>query len=124
MSQLKFEAHELPQLAHTMLMRLHGGTDAESAPTFARVLDGLIHTGIKRFILDLQGLQFVDSTGLGVLVRLADQLAASGGGVVLLNIHPAVKMVFDMLGLFSFFTVLPNQDAAEEHFKKQLDPAG
>jgi anti-anti-sigma factor len=53
------------------LFRLTGLLDAFSEPTFTKVIGGKIEEGPKNIILDLSQIDFVDSSGLGALVRLA-----------------------------------------------------
>ncbi|MDB9307968.1 STAS domain-containing protein [Aphanizomenon sp. CS-733/32] len=53
------------------LFRLTGLLDAFSEPTFTKVIGTKIEEGPKNIILDLSKIDFVDSSGLGALVRLA-----------------------------------------------------
>jgi anti-anti-sigma factor len=53
------------------LFRLTGLLDAFSEPTFIKVIGSKIEEGPKNIILDLSQIDFVDSSGLGALVRLA-----------------------------------------------------
>ncbi|MBJ7296153.1 MAG: STAS domain-containing protein [Dolichospermum sp. OL03] len=53
------------------LFRLTGLLDAFSEPTFIKVIGSKIEDGPKNIILDLSQIDFVDSSGLGALVRLA-----------------------------------------------------
>jgi len=64
----------------------------------------------------MQGIRYVNSTGLGSLVRLADQLESGGGGFALVKIHPKVKVVFNMLGLNAFFKIFGSKEEALSFF--------
>lgn len=55
--------------------------------------------GLRRFTLDLSGLTFIDSLGLGVVVRLATELEARGIDMRILPGPPPVQRVFDSVGL-------------------------
>ena len=113
MAELTFDVNVLDHIQHAVLVRMQGAIDASTVVNFQSTLENLQLNGTKRFILDMEGL---NSTGLGSLVRLADQLESDGGGFALVKIHPKVKVVFDMLGLNAFFKIFPNQEAAESHF--------
>ena len=54
----------------TMLVRLHGEFDVSCVERFEDELDGALERETEVLILDLRGLQFVDSTGLRMLVTL------------------------------------------------------
>lgn len=116
MAELTFDVRELGHIPAAVLVSMAGAIDASTVVNFQSTLENLQLKGVKRFILDMEGIKYVNSTGLGSLVRLADQLESDGGGFALVKIHPKVKVVFDMLGLNAFFKIFPNQDAAEKHF--------
>lgn len=118
MAELTFDVRELNHIPHAVLVSMAGAIDASTVVNFQSTLENLQLKGVKRFILDMEGIKYVNSTGLGSLVRLADQLESDGGGFALVKIHPKVKVVFDMLGLNAFFKIFPSQDAAEGHFRE------
>ncbi|MGE0431332.1 MAG: STAS domain-containing protein [Planctomycetota bacterium] len=120
MAELTFDIQELESLPSTALVTLAGAIDVSTVVNFQTTLDSLQLKGIKRFILDVHGVQYVNSTGLGSLVRMADKMNGDGGSFVMIRILPKVRMVFDMLGLASFFKILPDQRAAEEHLRSIL----
>lgn len=68
------------------------------------------------------GIKYVNSTGLGTLVNVADALENRGGGIALVKIHPKVKVVFDMLGLNAFFKIFSNEKEALGFFQKTAKP--
>ncbi|MGE0434978.1 MAG: anti-sigma factor antagonist [Planctomycetota bacterium] len=122
MAELTFDVKELGNIPNAVLVSMAGAIDASTVVNFQSTLENLQLKGVKRFILDMEGIKYVNSTGLGSLVRLADQLESDGGGFALVKIHPKVKVVFDMLGLNAFFKIFPNQNAAEEHFSAGVQP--
>ena len=65
--------------------------------------------GFMRLVLDMTNVGFINSTGLGFLVDIADQVTAESGSVSLVGVQPKVEMVLDMLGMKAFF----------QHFEKQ-----
>src|SRR5688572_15970078 len=52
--------------------------DAAAAPELRKQLEGGPHEGHERVMLDLSAVEFIDSTGLGVLVSLLKQMASGG----------------------------------------------
>lgn len=100
------------------LVQIDGAIDAKTVVLFQEQLDQLQQNGYTRFILDMEGIKYVNSTGLGTLVNVADALETRGGGIALIKIHPKVKVVFDMLGLNAFFKIFSNEDEAIQYFHK------
>ena len=108
MAELTFEIEDVPSLESTAFVKVSGAIDTKTVVGFQDRLDDLQKDGHLRFILDMEGIKYVNSTGLGALVNVADNLENAGGGMVLIKIHPKVKVVFDMLGLNAFFKIFKN----------------
>ena len=73
----------------------------------------LLPGGVTRALIDLGGVTFIDSTGIGLLVRFATRLRARGGGVVLVTGDNAVRKLLrdnQLEHLFEFRT--PDEEPA------------
>jgi anti-anti-sigma factor len=57
----------------------------------------------KPLELDLSGVTFIDSTGLGALVRLREEARAGGSDVVLAQVPRQVARILDITGLSEIF---------------------
>jgi len=88
-----------------MTVALRGEVDLASAPQFRRELHDLIDKGNMRVVLDLSRLEFMDSTGLGVLIGCLKRLKEGDGQLVLEHVRPAVSRVFEVTGLDRIFTI-------------------
>ncbi|MHC4601247.1 MAG: anti-sigma factor antagonist [Planctomycetota bacterium] len=111
MADLTLKTEDIKELEDTRKVGLAGAIDASTVIKFQAELDRLKEEGVRRFLLDMEGIRYVNSTGLGSLVKLADGLEREGGVIALMRIHPKVRVVFDMLGLNAFFKIFDN-DAA------------
>jgi stage II sporulation protein AA (anti-sigma F factor antagonist) len=74
-------------------------------PALEAVLD---EPGLERLDVDLSGLTFIDSTGMGVLLRLQEAAARRELGLTLVPAPPQVQRVFETAGLLD---ALPFADA-------------
>lgn len=119
MADLQFHVSDLKHIPGCVLVKMAGAIDASTVLTFQQTLENLRQNGVTRFLLDMEGIKYVNSTGLGSLVRLADQMETEGGGFALVKIHPKVKVVFDMLGLNAFFKILGSLEEAEAYLRSQ-----
>jgi anti-sigma B factor antagonist len=84
-------------------MQLVGDLDLEGAPELTAELKALI--GPRPVVLDLSGVEFMDSSGLGVLVGAHKEAAALGGALVLAAPGPRVQKIFKITKLHKVFTV-------------------
>jgi anti-sigma B factor antagonist len=88
-----------------MVIGLRGEVDLASAPQFRRSLHDLVDQGHTRLAMDLSDLQFMDSTGLGVLIGCLKRLREHDGTLVLTGMRPPVARVFEVTGLDRIFTI-------------------
>lgn len=68
--------------------------------------------GARHFVLDLQNATYLDSAGLGVLVRLLQQLAENEGRIALANVNPYVASLFRITRLDRAFPICRDTMAA------------
>ncbi len=68
-------------------------------------------------LLDLQRVRFIDSTGMGLLVRLQRQARIAGRKLILLSPSPAVKSALRLMKLQNFFTIAKDQACAQKMVK-------
>ena len=76
-----------------------GELDMSTAPELSRSLAGVLDQHPQRLTLELGGLQFIDSTGLTLLVRTSKQLKAHEGALELAHPTPPVRRVLEIVGL-------------------------
>ncbi len=67
-----------------------GRLDAAQAPTAQSFLDGTTGT----VTLDCNGLEYISSAGLGVLLKTQKRLMASGGKLRLIGVKPQLRDIF------------------------------
>lgn len=86
---------------------VRGEVDVYTSPELKQAFESLLHgdAGAQTVVIDVSGLDFIDSTGLGVLVGALKRSRASGGDVVLTTPPPSIMKVFEITGLNSLFTI-------------------
>src|SRR5437764_14099584 len=62
---------------------LSGELDLAEAPVLRKTLDRVLRPGTSLIVIDAHALQFIDSTGIGVLVAAHNHLEATGGLLVI-----------------------------------------
>ena len=77
---------------------VQGEVDVYTAPTLDAELVGLIDAGREQFVVDLSGVDFIDSTGLSVLVKALTTLGGRGGISVVVTSERVAK-VFRLTGM-------------------------
>jgi anti-sigma B factor antagonist len=82
-----------------------GEIDVAAAPGFREQLVDLIEAGSSELVVDLDDVDFIDSTGLGVLVGAVRRARAADGDVRLVCTNTRLLKVFDVTGLDEVFTI-------------------
>jgi len=114
---LTIQVQEVKGLPGTALVILNGSIDAKTVITFQTHLNSVKERGVERFIMDMEMVKYVNSTGLGYLINLSDSVTPDKGGISLVKVQPKVKVVFDMLGLNAFFRIFSTRDEALKHLQ-------
>lgn len=89
-----------------------GRIDTATSSEFDRHLGSVIDRGDTRLIIDLNGLEYISSTGLSAFLTAAKKIRAAGGRMALAGMNSRIRLVFEMSGFLRLFPVFPNVDAA------------
>ncbi|QGP94051.1 STAS domain protein [Neomoorella glycerini] len=90
-------------------VRVKGEVDLESADALRRELEAsLDHARPEVLLLDLEGVTFMDSSGLGVILGRYRRLKKQGGRVVICRPQPQVRRLLEISGLSKIMTIHPD----------------
>lgn len=81
---------------------VRGEIDAHTAP---QVADALAAADRPELSIEMSGVDFVDSSGLRVLVEAHQRVEAGGGRLRLIDVSPAVKRLLDISGVGEYLYV-------------------
>jgi anti-sigma B factor antagonist len=87
------------------VLALSGELDMVSAPDLAQTLDEVLAQPHVRVMLDLNGLSFVDSAGVSVLIKAKQAAAVNGRTLVLRRPTEQLERVFALVGLANWLAV-------------------
>ncbi len=93
------------------LVLLRGELDVHSAPELVERLADVLAGGAARLYVDVAGLAFCDSTGLGALITAYRVVDARGGRVRLLRVRGQVARLLDHTGLRPYLVGEENDGA-------------
>ena len=80
-------------------------------------LKDLVNAGESRFLLDLQDVPMIDSSGIGLLVRYLTTTKQKGGSLKLLNPSKFALQALKLVRVLSLFEVFEDQPAAVASFQ-------
>jgi anti-sigma B factor antagonist len=100
------------EAAGCTLVTFAGELDVYTAPTLGESICGLIREGNGNLVIDLTRVEFLDSTGLGVLVGALKQIQACNGSLQLVCNQERLLKIFRITALIEVFVIRDTVEAA------------
>jgi len=88
-----------------------GEVDVQTAPLLAETLDDIVGNGDMAVVVDLTECSFIDSTGLGVLVAVHEQLRESGRRLIVVASDQRIVPPVELTGVVAAFEIYPSRGA-------------
>lgn len=100
------------ETAGGLVVDVSGEIDVYTSPKLRERLVALVTEGANRLVVNLDDVEFIDSTGLGVLVGVLKRIRARDGSMSLVCSQDALLRVFRITGLEKVFTIHGSVDEA------------
>lgn len=89
-----------------------GELHMSTAPTLRAHISAALQDGASRLVVDLTAVQFIDSTGLGVLLSALRDVEREGGDMAVVCSNPTVLRLFTITGTDLTLGVQPDRESA------------
>lgn len=97
----------------TLIVGISGELDHHSSEAIRIKIDNKIdELGIMNLIIDFSDVNFMDSSGIGVIIGRYRRIAEFGGELLIVNLKPQIRKVFELGGLFKIIKEYKNIDEA------------
>ena len=101
---------ELKQVRNTLLVRIKGEMDMVVAERLRREIDQKIDSGrIGNLVINLEGVTFIDSSGLGVLIGRYKKVVSTGGKMYIVGARPSVRKILMFSGINKLVSMYNNE---------------
>ena len=100
------------EVGETTVVAVGGEIDVYTAPKLRDKITELVGAGIYDIVIDLEAVEFLDSTGLGVLVGGLKKVRAHEGSLRLVCTQDRLLKIFRITGLAKVFDIHQSADAA------------
>jgi anti-sigma B factor antagonist len=108
-------------LADVMILDLKGKiTLGEGDELLKDKVNSLVNQGQRKIVLNLAGVPYLDSAGLGEVVRAYTTVSRQGGSLKLLNL---TKRITDLLSITKLLTVFDTFDSEDDAVRSFSAPA-
>jgi anti-anti-sigma factor len=99
------------------LIKLAGSLDAVTASDFSKLLKQEIADGSRKFICNLEELEYIASAGLGIFISTNESLRSEGGEIRISSINKKIYNILNILGFIDFFLVFESDEKAIKSFQ-------
>jgi anti-sigma B factor antagonist len=91
---------------------VHGEVDISVTEALEAALDDAIRESVGAFVIDLSDLEFIESSGLQVLLRARGLLGREDRALAVVCPHGPVRRVFELSGLSELFAIYGSREEA------------
>ncbi len=105
---------DVSQRGEVTVLAVHGEIDVYTAPKLREKLIELVSEGSYDVVVNLEGVDFLDSTGLGVLVGALKRVKAHDGSLSLVCTQDKILKIFKITGLTKVFPIHTSVEEATD----------
>ncbi len=96
------------------IVRIKDKITFEHCPLLQSRLDGVLEKGVREVLIDFRDVPFMDSSGIGEILRLYKLVRDQHGEVVLINPNQKLRNLFTMYRFEKFMKIRDAVEAGEE----------
>jgi anti-sigma B factor antagonist len=104
------------QSGKVSLVEVNGRLTSYESQAFRDAIHGLVQKGHKNILLNLTGLEYLDSSGIGELAANYLTVVKSGGAMKVVGLGPKVEQILKVTQLYQVFPEFPDEASALESF--------
>ena len=94
---------------------LQGPLDGNTHMQLDRVVSATLEEPLKALVLDMEGVDFLTSAGIGTIMKTKTSLAKKGADLAMMNLQPQVKKVFEIIRVLPSLGVFQDRDELDEY---------
>ena len=94
------------------VITLEGEIDVYTSIQLKQDISDILAAGVKYLVLNLSKVEYLDSTGLGVLIGTLKKLRESGGNMIIVGPAMRIMRIFEITGLYKIFAIYATEEEA------------
>lgn len=96
---------------------LKGSIDNNNTPEFEYIISTLINGGVKKIVLDIDELQYLDSTGIAALITATKKIRKEKGEIIITRYTAQMLTIFKPINLEKFIQFFPTAEEGINYFQ-------
>jgi anti-anti-sigma factor len=119
---MKVDSRVVDPSSNTLLLSIAGSIKSGHMAPLEKELKKIYQGRPVKLILDVQGTDAIDSSGIGELIKARTFIIEKGGRVALVGVNSRVEMMIKISGLDNYFPILASEGEAVEFLKAPPPP--
>ena len=119
---MKLDSRVVDTSANITVLSVSGSIKSGHMAPLEKELKKIYQGRPVKLILDVQGTDAIDSSGIGELIKARTFIIEKGGRVALVGVNSRVEMMIKISGLDNYFPILPTEGEAVEFLKAPPPP--
>ncbi len=95
-----------------------GSIDSETAQIFEKKVDSILALSPKAIIFNMEGLTYITSMGLSVMVKAEKAIKEKGKSLIVVNLPAQIKKVFDVVASLPAMNIFESTEEADAYLLK------
>ncbi|MHC4741205.1 MAG: STAS domain-containing protein [Planctomycetota bacterium] len=95
-----------------------GSLDSQTYRLLDAEINGIVTDSIETLVLDMAGVDFITSAGVGTITKATTRLNQRGADLAMINLQPQVEKVFEIMDLLPRLNVFENTEELDEYLGK------
>lgn len=105
--ELRSRVLDIP--ANIIVLHVSGNITSRDVKVLEDEFNRMIQGPPVKLVLDLKGVEAIDSEGVGALIRVRFEIVDRGGNIVLIGLSDRVSTILKISGLTDYFAIAPTQ---------------
>lgn len=97
------------------LFELEGSLDIYTSLDLKASLEENVKAKGTTVILDMEKLTYIDSSGIGIVIKALNYVQGLSGKLIVANLKPPIEKVFRVSGLISYFEILNGEELKKRY---------
>lgn len=101
-------------------VELKGSIDTETYQQLEEELKEIIDNKTKAVILDMEGVDYISSVGIKVVIWAKQTLKQKNATFAMINLQPPIKKVFDVMRILPMFDIFDDMPEADKYIDQVI----
>ncbi len=118
---MSLEINVVEKKDNVFLVNLKGSLDSDTSKDLKTSLKEIIKQETKAVILDMGGLDYISSVGIGVVMWAKKTLEEQYNTFAMVNLQPKIKNIFDVMKLLPIMNIFQEMPEADKYIDQIIN---